>query len=124
MTLTEGETMRFPNPNIWFVKAALVVGLSAAAPSMVHGAPNCTCRYGGQSFALGTCVCIVTPNGARVACCDMVLNNTSWTFTGNGCPIAIVPDPMPTQSIAKRLRSAVQERWWQGGRRHFASMTE
>lgn len=71
--------------------AVVAVGTFLASPAAVLGDPNCTCRYAGQSYALDTCVCIVTPQGARMACCGMVVNNTSWTFTRNGCPVAAAP---------------------------------
>lgn len=51
--------------------------------------PRCTCRYAGQSYDLGTCVCMKAPGGIEQrVCCGMVLNNTSWEFTGEGCPVA------------------------------------
>ncbi len=71
---------------------AAVAGAVLASPNVVMGDPNCTCRYAGQSYALDTCVCIVTPQGARMACCGMVVNNTSWKFTRNGCPVAAAPE--------------------------------
>lgn len=50
--------------------------------------PNCTCRYSGQEVGLNQCVCMITPNGMRRACCGLVLNNTSWTFFKDGCVLA------------------------------------
>ncbi len=94
---------------ISLVNAALVLALSAAAPNTVRGQTNCTCRYAGQSFALSTCACIVTPNGVRRACCGMVLNNPSWNFTGDVCPVAGIPDRDPTQSAADRFLPTAQE---------------
>lgn len=71
------------------IKTAWIVGLVLLAAADVRAEPPiCTCRYAGQSYLLGTCVCIVTPNGARRACCDKVLNNTSWSFKGDTCPLA------------------------------------
>ncbi len=52
---------------------------------------------------------MVTPNGAQTACCDMVLNNTSWTLTGNGCPIAGTSDPVATRSVAGLPQSTIHE---------------
>lgn len=49
----------------------------------------CTCRAASQSYAEGTCACLDRPGGgSEIACCGKVLNNTSWTFTGKGCPVA------------------------------------
>ncbi len=108
----------------WLLAAAVILGLSAAAPRDVRGESNCTCRYAGQSYALETCVCIVTSSGARLACCDKVLNNTSWTFSSENCPLAVAPDHIPTQQVAGQRRQAVQERWWQAGRGFAAAMTK
>ena len=75
------------------IKTALIMfglALLAAADARAE-TPNCTCRYAGQSYLQGTCVCIVTSNGARRACCNKVLNNSSWNFKGETCPIASAP---------------------------------
>jgi hypothetical protein len=101
--------MRRSNATSWVVKGAVVLSLVAAAPDAVRGEPNCTCRYAGQSYALETCVCIVTPGVARVACCDRVLNNTSWTFTGAHCPVAEAPARLPTKSVAGPSRPLARE---------------
>tara|TARA_B100000029_G_scaffold399658_1_gene398423 strand:+ start:2986 stop:3249 length:264 start_codon:yes stop_codon:yes gene_type:complete len=58
------------------------------SPHQVGANPDCTCRYLGQEFGLNQCVCMITPNGMRRACCGLVLNNTSWTFFKDGCVIA------------------------------------
>lgn len=108
----------------WLVSAALAAAFSVVVPDSTRGAPNCTCRYAGQSYALNTCVCIVMPDGARMACCGMVLNNTSWTFTRDGCPIASIPDRIPTQSIAGPLRPTGQEKWRQDDRRPAGDASE
>ena len=84
--------------------AALVLWLSAAGA--VRAATECTCCYGGQSYALEACVCLMTPGGARLACCGQVLNNTSWNFTGEACPMASLPDRRPAPPIAVRPRPA------------------
>ena len=46
------------------------------------------CRSAGQLYAEGVCICMDRPGGAQQrACCGMVLNNPSWQFTGEGCPV-------------------------------------
>lgn len=87
-----------PVPKAWILGVAL--GLLAAADARAEP-PICTCRYGGLSYQLGTCVCIVTPNGQQRACCNKVLNNTSWSFKGNICPIAEVRGRTPGPQVAK-----------------------
>ena len=37
-------------------------------------------------FAYGESVCLRTPQGPRLAQCQMELNVTSWTFTERPCP--------------------------------------
>ena len=50
---------------------------------------HCKCRSPGQSYLVGTCVCMDRPGGVQqLACCEMSLNNPSWQFTGKGCPVA------------------------------------
>ena len=86
--------------------AVLLVGTMVALPVTVRGEPQCTCRYAGQSYALEACVCLVTPAGARMACCDQVLNNSSWTFTGDSCPVAHAPAverPLSTAALRQVL---------------------
>ena len=82
------------------IKTALIIlglALLAAAESFAEP-PVCTCRYAGQSYLEGTCVCIVTSNGARRACCNKVLNNTSWNFKGETCPVASAPGPLVAET--------------------------
>ena len=52
---------------------------------------NCTCRFMGKKFGLGVMVCIKTPNGPRLARCELNLNNTSWKTTSSPCHIAGMP---------------------------------
>ncbi len=49
--------------------------------------PDCQCRSNGEFFVQGEHTCIKTSNGYRLARCDMVLNNTSWTIIGDSCPL-------------------------------------
>ena len=87
--------MRFPTPKAWLSMAVLVLAFTTGVPSAVLGEIDCTCRYGGQRYDQNTCVCLMTSNGARLACCGKVLNNSSWKFSGDMCPIASVPSPEP-----------------------------
>jgi hypothetical protein len=99
--------MRCGIPQAAIATALALVGLSIVGSGELRGEPQCTCRYAGQSFALETCVCLVTPEGARMACCDQVLNNSSWTFTGDTCPVALAPADDRRQSIVV-LRQALE----------------
>jgi hypothetical protein len=80
------------------VLAAAAFAVSPVYATVAHSEPNCTCRYKGQSFALESCICLSTSAGPRLACCGMVLNNTSWKFTDRLCPVA--ERTMPNQSFA------------------------
>ncbi len=70
----------------------------------------CTCRARDVVANEGEVVCLNTPLGQRLARCDKVLNNTSWTFLREGCPtasqsltpaeqtLADLRDPLPADS--------------------------
>lgn len=51
-------------------------------------AADCTCRGPGVVAHHGQTICLHTPDGPRLARCDMVLNNSSWTFLPAPCPEA------------------------------------
>ena len=70
-------TLRVATETFWLVNAALVLALSAAAPNTARGEAHCTRRYAGQSYALNTRVCIVTPGGAPVLSCRRELYSPS-----------------------------------------------
>jgi hypothetical protein len=57
-----------------------------AVQAQAHDPMNCYCRAQGKTFAIGETACLRTSEGPRVAECGMVLNNTSWQFTGRSCP--------------------------------------
>ena len=60
---------------------------------------DCTCRArGGVQALMGQTLCIATPNGLRLARCDKVLNNTSWTFLDEPCPQALLDQLSNTQT--------------------------
>ena len=62
---------------------------------------ECRCLYRGQEFDQGAVVCIRIGSRARLARCDMVLNNSSWTFLTNSCPTARLT-PLP-EAAARML---------------------
>lgn len=68
---------------------AAVQATPIPAPTLAQGAFSprsepCTCRMARQDYAIGDQVCI---RGQR-AVCDRVLNNTSWRFLGEACPLS------------------------------------
>ena len=47
--------------------------------------PECTCRAQGKTFQLGQQVCLSTPDGFRLAQCELTQNVTNWRFSSNDC---------------------------------------
>jgi len=79
--------------------AAAWLALLAAAPAAFAEPKKCSCRYAGQSYEIKTCACIDRGDGPQLACCTIVLNNTSWTFTGKSCPkTSEITTPAPRQT--------------------------
>ena len=64
------------------VATALLAGATSPATA------DCTCRGPGVVAHHGQTVCLRTPSGLRLARCEMVLNNSSWTFLPDPCPEA------------------------------------
>ena len=55
--------------------------------------PECTCRSRGADLALGSRICMPTPEGLRMAECVMEQNVTSWRASGQPCPQARLQSP-------------------------------
>ena len=68
---------------------------AAAAPKPVV---NCTCRYQGSNYHIGDEICLNSPSGPKMATCDMVLNNTSWSISKTPCPTARMT-PVPSSVL-------------------------
>lgn len=66
-----------------------LLGLTAITFTTIASAQSvpCTCRYKGEDFGLGASICMKSPDGLRMATCQMVLNNTSWQVTSTPCPV-------------------------------------
>jgi len=88
------------------IGAALAVTLSAPLPALADGAkpgdPKCQCRYQGQRYNIGEFACI----RAKIARCDMFLNNTTWTFLDDSCG-SVLLDPLPQSKPARELAGSV-----------------
>ena len=86
------------------LKCALVgIGLFiGSAPALA----DCTCRARDVVANEGEVVCLNTPLGQRLARCDKVLNNTSWTFLQGTCPITS-QRPTPARHALARLHNPV-----------------
>jgi hypothetical protein len=75
---------------------ALTLCLIATAPTTAEA--DCTCIYAGGNVEHGQTACISTAKGKRLARCDKVLNNSSWTILDEACDIeqsSNVPGPSP-----------------------------
>lgn len=68
-----------------FARLLLIPAALIAAAAAATAEPQCLCRYDGKRFEQGQCTCIVISGNARYACCDRVLNNSSWTFVSDQC---------------------------------------
>ncbi len=65
---------------------------------------ECTCRARNVVAIEGEVVCLNTPLGQRLARCDKVLNNSSWTFLPGACP-AISRTLTPARHALARLQN-------------------
>lgn len=76
--------------------ASLLVALAVLAPAGAAAEHKCQCLYHGKKFEQGELVCLRVDGATRLARCDMLLNNSSWTFVQTGCPTALLtPIPAP-----------------------------
>jgi uncharacterized membrane protein len=76
--------------------ASLLVALAVLAPAGASAEHKCQCLYHGKKFEQGELVCLRVDGATRLARCDMLLNNSSWTFVQTGCPTALLtPIPAP-----------------------------
>ncbi|MGO4705538.1 hypothetical protein AB4072_07155 [Microvirga sp. 2MCAF38] len=83
------------------LRTSLVVALFAASvfPATALERPNilsvqspapvkCYCRAQGRTFTQGEKTCLPTPQGGRMAECDIAVNVMSWRFTEQVCPVS------------------------------------
>ena len=94
--------------NLSALASIVILAMGDAALAQDAAAPgskstNCTCRFEGNNYHLGDIVCLKSPQGPQLAQCGMVLNNTSWSFTGMGCTISMRQDPMQSRMAAASL---------------------
>jgi hypothetical protein len=89
--------------------ASMSIRLAAAALLVLSAFPSpgiadCTCRAKGVVAEQGEVLCLATPQGPRMARCDKVLNNSSWTFLQAPCPV--LGDITPAERALRRLADA------------------
>lgn len=83
----------------------LFFGTVLMVPTVSFADIKCECRYFGNYVPVGSKICINTPEGARMAKCEMMLNNPTWQFEEGECPLAynIPPDGAPNISLSRTL---------------------
>lgn len=71
----------------------VLLALMASPPATVqnvqapgHNPLDCYCRAQGRFYAEGETICLRTPEGPRIALCDMAINVMSWIITPRPCP--------------------------------------
>jgi hypothetical protein len=77
-----------------FAGAALLAGAAGA-----HTTKPCPCRYVGGVAPPGAVVCLEVDGKRSLARCEMVLNNPSWRFLDQPCPVAS-PATVPPSGTA------------------------
>jgi uncharacterized membrane protein len=83
--------------------ASLLVVLAVLAPAGASAEHKCQCLYHGKKFEQGELVCLRVDGATRLARCDMLLNNSSWTFVQTGCPTALLM-PVPAAAPPRPLK--------------------
>lgn len=62
-----------------------VLWLAFSSGAAAQAGSRCQCRAGDVVAFEGQTVCLELPDGPRLARCEKVLNNTSWTFLPERC---------------------------------------
>lgn len=76
----------------WFFFA--LVALATVAPLGAAAETTCRCRADGSFFGLGETTCIWTPEGRKLARCELEQNITSWSVIEDSCPLTLLPRRM------------------------------
>ena len=79
------------NARLFFLSSLVLAGNVLTAPSQAQDIPTlpeCTCRANGHSFKIGENVCLGTPNGPRMAQCELTQNVTNWRFLDKACDVS------------------------------------
>ncbi len=73
----------------------LIAGALMAGAAGAHTTRPCPCRYAGGLAPAGAVICLDVDGKRSLARCEMVLNNSSWRFLDQPCPIASPTRPAP-----------------------------
>lgn len=71
----------------------IAAGFTALFPVTSYAEKECTCRFKEMSVPEGITVCLNLPTGNVLATCSRVLNNTSWKFLEQECPLGSLEKP-------------------------------
>ncbi len=103
--------MRYGLAVLLAVLATMPGWRAGAAPAVVaansHAARStaelkCHCRANGRTYELGERVCLLSPQGLRVAECRMQQNVTSWQFDREDCSVnASLAGPERRESVTR-----------------------
>ena len=75
------------------IASALIAGALLFRAAGAHTTHACPCRYPGGVAPPGAVVCLNVDGKRSLARCEMVLNNSSWRFLNQSCPIALPAQP-------------------------------
>lgn len=83
--------------------AKIILLLAGVVVPASSARAECTCRANGTDYILGEVICLK----GRLARCDTVLNNTSWTLLPSGCPQAgVIPREKRMLVTAREVTTA------------------
>jgi hypothetical protein len=85
------------------LRRALPAAIIAFAALSSAAFADCTCRAKDVVASQGEVVCLATPQGSRMARCDKVLNNASWTFLEAPCSapaLSVLSPAAPPDRVA------------------------
>jgi hypothetical protein len=79
--------------------SVFALGVLLALPVAAQDAPETSlaCLNAGVSYAVGEFACIAACHQERrLARCDVVSDNASWTYVSEACPSAMINQPWPS----------------------------
>jgi hypothetical protein len=91
----------------YFRMALAAAVFLAAGPALAADNSTSICLNAGNQYKVGEYACIAACHGERrLARCDAVADQASWTFVSNACPSALLP-PSPSDATALPLAVAM-----------------
>jgi hypothetical protein len=75
------------------IGSLLIAGALLVRAAGAHTTHPCPCRHPGGVAPPGAVICLNVDGKRSLARCEMVLNNSSWRFLDESCPIASLTEP-------------------------------